>query len=550
MVYEDRRDPEIDQTGRANGACVMKYSGLSSSEIRLPHGLKRVFGTAVILILLLSASTAIANVPSTANTDEIDKLIKQATKLARGGDLAGAENMLRRAAEMDPLRTEAKVELAYILTKQRKLTDAYNMVFPVAEADRKNSRAFAVLGMVLLTAGRFNEARAVFITAVNMNRKEDLAVAGYGLLEFYENHIDDSLLNLREAVFLNPRDPDYCFALAQVAARAEGYQEAAENYERFVRESNLSDVDRRARIKGLINFLKYLGQREGLYLPSGNDQTKIHFDLVGNRPIINLKVNGRKEPLKFVLDTGSGISVISEDTAKRMRISSVTRGGYAKGIGGDGRFEIVYGFLREVSMGDVSVRNVPIYIRKFQNENQDVDGYVGLSLISKFLTTIDYGDQSFSLTRREIDTREFRGNSPLSMPLRLTSSGFLSGEVQLEGVELPLNFIVDTGASVSVISDRVAKLSAVSQFVSEEKLRVVGSAGVTGDVPTFLLPSVTFGSHTRKSIVAVALDLDIINEASGFEQAGILGGNFLKNYRLTFDFRNAKVTFTSIVPDN
>jgi hypothetical protein len=50
--------------------------------------------------------------------------------------------------------------------------------------------------------------------------------------------------------------------------------------------------------------------------------------------------------------------------------------------------------------------------------------------------------------------------------------------------------------------------------------------------------------------MAIALDLDIINEATGFEQAGILGGNFLKNYRMTFDFKNSKVNFTSINPEN
>jgi hypothetical protein len=77
-------------------------------------------------------------------------------------------------------------------------------------------------------------------------------------------------------------------------------------------------------------------------------------------------------------------------------------------------------------------------------------------------------------------------------------------------------------------------------------MRVIGSAGVTDDVPSFLLPRVSFGKHSRKSITAIALDLDTINEASGFEQAGILGGNFLRNYRMTFDFKNSKVTFVPI----
>jgi hypothetical protein len=80
-------------------------------------------------------------------------------------------------------------------------------------------------------------------------------------------------------------------------------------------------------------------------------------------------------------------------------------------------------------------------------------------------------------------------------------------------------------------------------------MRVIGSAGITEDVPSFLLPKVTMGNHYRKSITAVALDLDLINEASGFEQSGILGGNFLRNYRMTFDFKNSKVTFVSVAKE-
>ena len=250
------------------------------------------------------------------------------------------------------------------------------------------------------------------------------------------------------------------------------------------------------------------------------------------------------------MDTGSGISVISETTAKRLKINPITKGGYAKGIGGDGKFEIVYGLVRKVEIGDVSVKNVPVYLRKFQNPTQQVDGYIGLALISKFLTTIDYGSRTFSLTKKTADTLEFQKSDALSLPLRLTSSGFLSGEVQLEGMDTILNFIVDTGASVSVISERVAKTDGISPFVNDEKMRVIGSAGIRDDVSSFMLPRITFGTHSRTSIKAVALDLDLINEASGFEQAGILGGNFLKNYRLTFDFKNSKVVFEAIKPEN
>jgi predicted aspartyl protease len=248
-----------------------------------------------------------------------------------------------------------------------------------------------------------------------------------------------------------------------------------------------------------------------------------------------------------VLDTGSGISVISEEVSQRLGIKPITRGGLARAIGGSGKFQIVYGFLRSINIGEVKIQNVPVYIRKFHENDEKIDGYIGLGLISKFLTTLDYGALTFSLVKRVgEDEPQTTENDLPSLPLRLTSSGYLSGEVQLEGIEAPLNFIVDTGASVSVISDDLASLNEVNKYISAEKMRVVGAAGVTEGVSSFLLPRVTFGSHTREKIKAIALDLDIINETSGFEQAGILGGNFLKNYRLTFDFKNSRVTFEPV----
>jgi thioredoxin-like negative regulator of GroEL/predicted aspartyl protease len=479
------------------------------------------------------------------NSDDFRALLKQGDKLVRRGEYFEAEKIFKRAIEINPSHSGAKLKLALIHIKQRRLSEAFDLSFPIATAEPSNSNAFAVLGATLLSAGKFREARAVFVNSLRLNKKEALAWAGYGMLDFYENRILDSLGNLQQAVFYDADEPDYYFALAQVSARAERYKEAADAYYRYLSLSRNTDDDRRARIRGLINFLRFLGQKQTLYVTTGEAETSVPIKVVGNRPVIELRVNDQDRPLKFVLDTGSGICVISDKTAKHLSIEPITRGGYAKGIGGNGRFEIVYGFLKEVEIGDVGIRNVPVYIRKFHSDVDDIDGYIGLSLISKFLTTIDYGALTFSLTKKEMPASS-KPDAGVSLPLRLTSSGFLSGEVKLEGINEPLNFIVDTGASVSVISDAVANNGGISSFAKSEKMRVVGSAGITDDVPSFLLPRVSFGSHSRKSIMAIALDLDTINEASGFEQAGILGGNFLRNYRMTFDFKNSKVTFVPI----
>lgn len=507
---------------------------------------KKKFANLILILAVAAGFAPAGEIEQQSKSAELRQLIKQAEKLARRGNFPGAEKILRDILTDSPKNSAVKLALGNTLLKQKKIVEAYSLSLEVAQAEPKNSYAFAILGSALLNAGRFDDAKLSLINAVNLNNKESLGWASLGLLDFYENRIFQSLSDLRTAVNLEPDEPDFIYALAQVAARAELYAEAADAYNSFLQISPHTDSDRRDRIKGLISFLQFLGSKQKFYESEGEKRTKVSFDLKNDRPIIQIRLGRSEKPLNFVLDTGAGMSVLSEQTARRLNIKPVARGGSARGVGGDGKFDIVYGFLRLIYIGDVKIKNVPIYIRKFHTINNEIDGYIGLSLISKFLTTIDYGDSTFELINKNSVGKRPVDDQDLSLPLRLTTSGFLSGEVQLEGLETPLNFIVDTGASISVISDDIAQTEGIRHFIKDEKMRIIGAAGVTDSVSSFLLPRITFGTHSRQSIKAVALDLDIINETAGFEQAGILGGNFLKNYRLTFDFQNSKVIFEPI----
>ena len=527
----------------------MWFKHFFTIRVSYPFHLKRLVRFSWSSLVLISLFTfAFANDDVQQKFSEDSKqLIKQAEKLVRKGSLLEAEMILRRAIQQNENDSKAKLTLSHVLLKQRRFLDSYDISVNIAKNESTNSRAFALVGMALLNLGNFRDAQRILENSLKLNEEDALGWYGLGMLDFYENRIQKSVNKLEGATYFDTNEPDFIFSLAQVYARAEKYKEAADSYNKFLQITPQTDKDRRDRIKGLIGFLSYLGNKQQLYtIDGGNKQTTLPIELMRDRPIIVVRVNNKDEKLRFVLDTGSGISVISEETAKKLNIKAISRGGNARAVGGDGKFEIVYGFLKSVNFDDVKIKNVPVYIRKFHDSGEKVDGYIGLSLISKFLTTVDYGNATFTLTKKDQLSNDGFEKDEIALPLRLTSSGFLSGEVNLPGIEAPLNFIVDTGASISVISNELANTEEMSRFSIEEKMRVVGAAGITENVASFMLPKVSFGKHTRESIKAISLNLGIINEASGFQQAGILGGNFLKNYSLTFDFQKSKVIFVPI----
>ena len=487
----------------------------------------------------LAALTVCAAVSSLGEpTAARDKARSRAERALREGEFETAEKLFREILSRDGANIDARLGLSYTLLKQRNIRDAYDHAARVLSVEPLSARAHSLLGSALLAGGDFRLSVEEFRTALTLRENDALAIAGLAMIDFYEGRVSSSLSGLRRAVLLDSQEPDFIFNLAQAAARTERYKEAADAYERFLNIAPRTDADRRDRIRGLIDFLRYLGHQTALYVVGGQNRTVVPFELPDNRPIIQVRLNGQKEPFRFVLDTGSGISVISDVTAERLSMKPVARGGLARAVGGGGKFEIVYGFLDSFEIGDVKISNVPVYLRKFFGTENPVDGYIGLAVINKFLTTVDYGLKSFELIRekgRDTDSVVVDPNV-LEFPMRITSSGFLSSEVTLDGISRPLNFIVDTGASISVLSASLLKTENFSTVARSGRMRVFGAAGVADDVETLLLPRLTVGPSERAAVRAVVLDLEPLNETTGFIQNGIIGGNFLRHYRVTFDF--------------
>ncbi len=497
--------------------------------------------------------------PVANGANATDKVHARAGRALREGDYANAEKLYRELLTKDPQDKKARLGLSFTLLKQRNLRDAYDHAARVLLTDPLSARGHSLLGSAILASGDFRNSVEEFRTAISIDENDAPAIAGLAMIDFYENRLDSCIRGLRRAVSLDPDEPDYVFNLGQAAARSERYREAADAYERFLTISPKADADRRARIRGLISFLRYLGRQTTLYRPAGETKTVVAFESVDGRPILRVRINGGKTELRFVLDTGSGMSVISEQTANRLGLKPVAQGGLARAVGGGGKFEIVYGFLSLLEIGAVKVESVPVYIRRFYDNNNPVDGYIGLSILSKFVASVDYGEKTFSLFRRgQNNDREmwrtlYKTDGPVDdrsipfipsgveIPLRTTSSGFLSGEVLLEGVTKPQNFIIDTGASISVVSEKLAAQEELEGFLQPTRLRVYGAAGIAEDVKTLTLPRVMLGSLTRNHVSAAVLDLEPVNETAGFTQDGILGGNFLRHFRVSFDFHRGVI---------
>lgn len=492
------------------------------------------------------------------------KALKRAQGELRKANFDVAEKIFRELIAQDQSDKEARLGLSFALMKQLKLQDAYEQAAVVIAADPLNARGFALLGTALLRSGEFRNSVEALYTAAKFNNREALALAGLSEIEYFENRSRNAYEGLRRAIALDPLEPDYYVSLARACSRLEYYGEAADAYQRFLDVAPKTDAERRARIRGLIDFYRYLGTTK-INRASGKEVSVISFDLINNRPFINLTING-KGPLRFVIDSGASLSVLSDKAAAMLGIKPVAKGGNARAVGGTGTFPIVYGLLDSLVIGDARIETVPIYIRTVHStadtpEAERADGYIGLSVLSNYAVTLDYQTKQMTLDRTPIREEPAVAKAPdgtlpemgkadtakvvtgsledgFEIPIRSTSGGLASAEAHLPTMERPLNFIIDTGATTTVVSKAAVKRHQLEGMkLAGETVRVIGAAGVEEGVEALGLSTLTVNGLRKRNGRAVILDLEAVNETSGFEQHGILGGDYLSHFRVVLDLR-------------
>ncbi|HEX8090606.1 MAG TPA: aspartyl protease family protein [Blastocatellia bacterium] len=511
-----------------------------------------------VIAMLLGLTLALALMPRAAfglslgnegnQKQANDKLLREAQKALRGGKTEKAISLYREVLVKDAQNIQAQVGISYSHFKDQNYLLSFEHATEALKLNEGNARAHALAGVALLRSGLIRAAVPELQRAINLDPKEALAFGGAAEVDYFEGRIKESRAKALYAHRLDPDEPDYVLTYARSSSREEDFKEAADAYEIFLQIAPESDTERRDRIKGLIQFYRHLSGVK-VHQVGGATTAEVPFRLGSDRrPYIKVKVNGRDA--LFVIDTGSGFMVISKDAAKRLGVSEIARGGKSQGIGGDGKFQIVYGLLGSLQLGGIKVRQIPCFIRAFHGSGdrpaeERADGFIGLSVLSHFLTELDYKDSRMILNR-DVNRTLPAAVSPDTtiIPFRTTQNGLISIETEFDGTSM-VNAILDSGASSTALSlVAVERHKMRDQIIKGQTANVIGAAGVTNNVEMLFIRNCRVADLKQSNLRALVLDFGAINETSGFEQSGILGGDFLRHFRVTIDFTRAQVIFS------
>lgn len=106
----------------------------------------------------------------------------------------------------------------------------------------------------------------------------------------------------------------------------------------------------------------------------------------------------------------------------------------------------------------------------------------------------------------------------------------------------PYQLVVDTGATYTCLDQKL-----VERLELPEPVGIVGfgaTAGGTGSVSLHRMKTLTVGDVTAKGLTACALNLRNVQKV-GLDVDGLLGLNFLRSFKVTFDFKRKVLSLQS-----
>jgi hypothetical protein len=271
-------------------------------------------------------------------------------------------------------------------------------------------------------------------------------------------------------------------------------------------------------------------------IAGGAKETTFPFQLVNNHIYADVKINGQG-PYTFIFDTG-GLNLVTPPLAKTLGLK--VEGSMDARGGGSGTMSAGMTKVSRVDIGGASITDqsfMSLPLDSMENtEGMKMPGMIGFETFRRFVTRIDYGNKTITLTNpKDFDPK----NAGTAVPIV-----FDGNDVEIEGSYegIPGKFVIDTGARQTLMlnSPFVAKNNLHNASVKGEN--AVTGWGVGGPTTAF----VTHGGLLKIGNVDVKGPLVLLTTDKGGSNAedtlaGNIGGGILKRFVVTFDYEHNKM---------
>jgi predicted aspartyl protease len=270
---------------------------------------------------------------------------------------------------------------------------------------------------------------------------------------------------------------------------------------------------------------------------------KVTFRLAGGaQPLILLPVEVNGEgPFEFILDTGAGTSLLSPELGQKLGIKVI---GSKEGQSAGGAVSVSLAKVDSLAVGSARLDDVDVGLVDLSHVGRTIgatiDGDLGYNFLKHFRITLDYrrNEIRFDDPKRFELAGQSTALTQVAMRLASPAKPLILVEVYANG-RGPFQFAIDTGTSTTAITPELAK----QLGVASSPIGAATTGGAQVDVTAGVLQSLQVGgARIDNSTVVVADFFAMLSAAVGAKLDGIVGYNFLRNYKVALDYPNESLS--------
>jgi predicted aspartyl protease len=283
----------------------------------------------------------------------------------------------------------------------------------------------------------------------------------------------------------------------------------------------------------------------GFVLPDGVDKTTIPFELHNNLIVISVLLNSTL-PLKFVLDTGVRITVLTEKSLTDLLNLQYTRKITIPGLGGEKLVDAYVVNNITLNIGKVRGSGHTILVLEedlLQLKNYlgvNVHGILGYELFDRFVVDINYNKKIITFYKPTSYKKKQRFNE-LSIAIEDTKPYIEANFVIRNKTIEKGKFMIDTGASHTMLFDtRTADYIYVPQpYITSALGRGLGGT-IFGSVAR--IDKLWIDKYEFKGVIATFPDPESYDTSGERNfRNGTLGGGMISRFHIIFDYSNNKI---------
>lgn len=266
---------------------------------------------------------------------------------------------------------------------------------------------------------------------------------------------------------------------------------------------------------------------------------KVKFRLAGGaQPLILLPVEVNGEgPFEFILDTGAGTSLLSSELGQKLGVKII---GSKEGQSAGGAVSVSLAKVSSLAVASAKLDSVDVGLVDLSHIGKTVgakiDGDLGYNFLRHFRITLDYRKNEIRLDDPKRFELAGQSSAVTEVAMRLASPAkpLILVDIYANG-RGPFQFAIDTGTSTTAITPELAK----ELGVASPPVGAATTGGAHVDVTAGVLQSFQVGGARIDNLTVVVADFfAMLSNALGARLDGIVGYNFLRNYKVALDYPN------------